>query len=87
MSRLSHTPSSHTAFTHRQDLDAAASPRHIKWHHPAWLLPPAVVSSGRVIYLYRNPKDTVVSWYHFQRLNPLYGVCVAPRSPMTVGSA
>lgn len=53
-------------------LEAADSPRHVKWHHPAWLLPPQVISESRVIYLYRNPKDLVVSWYHFQRLNPIY---------------
>ena len=44
-----------------QALDSAVGPRHVKWHHPAWLLPPAVPASGRVIYVYRNPKDTVVS--------------------------
>merc|ERR1711865_790315 len=54
-------------------LGAAPSPRHVKWHHAAWLLPPAVVSENKIIYLYRNPKDLVVSWYHFQRLNPIYG--------------
>ncbi|CAE8592221.1 unnamed protein product [Polarella glacialis] len=53
-------------------LDAAADPRHVKWHHSAWLLPAEVVREGKVIYLMRNPKDTVVSWYHFQRMNKLY---------------
>ena len=54
-------------------LDAAASPRHIKWHHSSPLLPERVVDEGKIIYLMRNPKDTVVSWYHFQRMNTLYG--------------
>ena len=54
-------------------LAAAASPRHIKWHHSSPLLPERVVNEGKVIYLLRNPKDTVVSWYHFQRMNSLYG--------------
>jgi hypothetical protein len=54
------------------DLEAAESPRHVKWHHPAWLLPPEVVQEGKVVYLMRNPKDTAVSWYHFQRMNRLY---------------
>lgn len=54
-------------------LAASAGPRHIKWHHSAPLLPPRVVEEGRVIYLYRNPRDTAVSWYHFQRMNTLYG--------------
>ena len=51
----------------------AASPRHIKWHHCSQLLPRRVVDEGKIIYLMRNPKDTVVSWYHFQRMNALYG--------------
>ena len=54
-------------------LAAAQGPRHIKWHHSAELLPTKVVSESRIIYLLRNPKDTVVSWYHFQRMNKLYG--------------
>jgi len=54
-------------------LRDAQSPRHVKWHHSAWLLPAPVVANGKIIYLYRNPKDLVVSWYHFQRLNPIYG--------------
>ncbi len=53
-------------------LHAAAAPRHIKWHHSSPLLPAKVVDEGRIIYLLRNPKDTVVSWYHFQRMNTLY---------------
>jgi len=53
-------------------LTAAQPPRHVKWHHAAWLLPPSVLHTGRIIYLIRNPKDTVVSWYHFQRMNALY---------------
>lgn len=49
------------------------SPRHIKWHHCSQLLPRRVVEEGRIIYVMRNPKDTAVSWYHFQRMNTLYG--------------
>ena len=47
-------------------LEAATGPRHIKWHHSSDLLPRRVVEEGRIIYLMRNPKDVVVSWYHFQ---------------------
>jgi len=53
-------------------LRSAEGDRHVKWHHPAELLPPGVISEGRIIYLLRNPKDTTVSWYHFQRMNTLY---------------
>lgn len=51
------------------------SPRHIKWHHSSDLLPEQIVSDSKskIIYLLRNPKDTVVSWYHFQKKIALYG--------------
>ena len=54
-------------------LNSMASPRHVKWHHPAWLLPSHVTMGAKIVYLYRNPKDTAVSWFHFQRMNKLYG--------------
>ncbi|KAB7504294.1 Sulfotransferase family cytosolic 1B member 1 [Armadillidium nasatum] len=43
--------------------------RHIKTHLPATILPPSFVSSGaKLIYITRNPKDTIVSYWHFVRL-------------------
>ena len=54
-------------------VESMQCPRHIKWHHASWLLPNFVTESGKIVYLYRNPKDTAVSWYHFQRMNKLYG--------------
>ena len=54
-------------------LSAASAPRQLKWHHCAELLPATVVQDGRIIYLLRNPKDTVVSWYHMQRKQRLFG--------------
>jgi len=58
-----------------EQLERAAvdSRRHIKWHHSPSLLPERVVDEGKIVYLLRNPKDTVVSWYHFQRSNQIYG--------------
>ena len=63
----------HTSHDRLSQLDAMASPRHMKWHHSSPLLPKLVVNEGKIIYLLRNPKDTVVSWYHFQKMNVLYG--------------
>ncbi|XP_044249895.1 sulfotransferase 1 family member D1-like [Drosophila takahashii] len=42
------------------------NPRLIKSHLPAQLLPPQLWKQGRkIIYMARNPKDIVVSQYHF----------------------
>jgi len=43
------------------------SPRFIKTHLPYDMLP-TDVSKAKLIYITRNPKDTVVSNYHFFRL-------------------
>ncbi|XP_011164502.2 sulfotransferase 1C4 isoform X2 [Solenopsis invicta] len=43
------------------------SPRFIKSHMPLELLPTVVNSTCKIIYVARNPRDTVVSWYYFQK--------------------
>ncbi|XP_011706111.1 PREDICTED: sulfotransferase 1C4-like, partial [Wasmannia auropunctata] len=43
------------------------SPRFIKSHMPFDLLPTVVNSTCKIIYVSRNPKDVVVSWYYFQK--------------------
>ncbi|XP_039312928.1 sulfotransferase 4A1 [Solenopsis invicta] len=43
------------------------SPRFIKSHMPFELLPTVVNSTCKVIYVARNPRDVVVSWYNFQK--------------------
>jgi hypothetical protein len=43
--------------------------RFIKTHLPFKLLPPTIMSKrAKVVYIARNPKDVVVSYYHLNKL-------------------
>uniref|UniRef100_J3MCZ6 Sulfotransferase n=1 Tax=Oryza brachyantha TaxID=4533 RepID=J3MCZ6_ORYBR len=51
-------------------LDALPSPRLVNTHMPLSMLPSTTTAGGggcRVIYICREPKDMVVSWWHFSR--------------------
>ncbi|XP_032680628.1 sulfotransferase 1C4-like isoform X2 [Odontomachus brunneus] len=48
-------------------VEKQPSPRFIKTHVALDLLPKIVNSDCKIIYVARNPKDTVVSWYYFQK--------------------
>ncbi|XP_063864878.1 sulfotransferase 1A1-like isoform X1 [Scylla paramamosain] len=48
-----------------QILEATAGPRVIKCHYPFSLLPPEMLQSAKVVYVTRNPKDMMVSFYWF----------------------
>jgi sulfotransferase len=43
--------------------------RFIKTHLPFKLLPPSIMENrSKVVYVARNPKDVVVSYYHLNKL-------------------
>ncbi|KAK2578161.1 hypothetical protein KPH14_001357 [Odynerus spinipes] len=48
-------------------IDSLPSPRFIKTHMPFDLLPNLLDSGCKVVYVARNPKDMVVSWYNFYK--------------------
>ena len=47
--------------------------RAIKTHLPFCLLPPNILDNCKAILCLRNPKDTVTSYYHYERLLTLHG--------------
>ena len=49
------------------DIERREGVRLIKTHLPVHLLPKDFGKAKAVLYIYRNPKDTVVSYYHFMR--------------------
>jgi len=49
-------------------VDRLASPRVIKSHLPLHLLPPKLLDTCKVVYVARNPKDVIVSFYHHHKL-------------------
>ncbi|XP_038215715.1 sulfotransferase 1E1-like [Zerene cesonia] len=52
-------------------LQNAPSPRFIKSHLPLSLLPPNLLDTTKVVYLIRDPRDTIVSYYNIVKLSYL----------------
>ncbi|GAB6020317.1 hypothetical protein CHUAL_003031 [Chamberlinius hualienensis] len=53
-------------------LNSTPPPRLFKSHMPYSLLPGINSSNYKIVYICRNAKDTVVSLYHFFRMNNLF---------------
>ena len=45
-------------------------PRIIKTHLPFELLPPNLLERAKVVFVSRNPKDALLSWYHHMEIMP-----------------
>ncbi|XP_046448183.1 sulfotransferase 1E1-like [Daphnia pulex] len=48
--------------------DKMSSPRIFKSHMPFYLLHPKLLDTSKVVYVARNPKDAIVSFYHHHKL-------------------
>ena len=50
-----------------EQLDSMEGRRFIKTHLPLSLLPPRLLDTGKVVYVARNPRDAMVSYFHHHK--------------------
>ncbi|VVC86577.1 unnamed protein product [Leptidea sinapis] len=51
-----------------KSIEEAPSPRFIKTHLPLSLLPPNLLDIAKVLYVARDPRDTMVSYYYLNKM-------------------
>ncbi|CAH2086174.1 unnamed protein product [Euphydryas editha] len=56
-----------------EDIAMLPAPRFIKSHLPLSLLPPTLLDTTKVVYVARDPRDVVVSFFHHNKLKRFTG--------------
>ncbi|EFX76431.1 hypothetical protein DAPPUDRAFT_55135 [Daphnia pulex] len=60
-------------FMNVDKVEQLPSPRVIRPHMPMYLLPPTLLDTAKVVYVARNPKDVIVSYFFHHKLIKLHG--------------
>lgn len=69
----SHMQAMKDMFMNVDKVEQLPSPRVIRPHLPFYLLPPQLLDTAKVVYVARNPKDVIVSYYFHHKLIKLHG--------------